>query len=433
MTRRTVPWPNVSVNAPPSKSAPAAPSALLIQAETTSARSTAPNRTGSLLLAIGIMLIAFNLRPVFASLSAVLPEVLSSTGLSTAAAGWLTTLPLLCLGLFASLAPKLARRFGAEPTLLLVLLFVALGTGLRGLATVPSLFAGTALAGIGIAVGNVLLPGLVKRDFPARAELMTGLYTMVLCAGAALAAGLTVPIERALTGTWPGALAIWSLPALLAAALWLPQATRAAHAPRTAPAVQGLWRDPLAWQVTLFMGLQSAMAYCILGWLAPIMRARGMGATSAGLVVSATVMAQMVGCLVVPPLAARLRDQRGIAAALAGLAVVAMLGLMFTPLSAAWAWAMLQGFGQGGLFAVALLFIILRAPNPHTAAQLSAMAQGVGYVLAAFAPLLVGVLHDATGSFAATAPLFMLLGLACAASGLGAGRNRHVLTAPAPA
>ena len=431
MTRRPVPCRNAPVSAPPPEPAPTTASALLIQAETTPARPKAPNRTGSLLLAVGIMLIAFNLRPVFASLSAVLPEVLGATGLSTAAAGWLTTLPLLCLGLFAPLAPRLARRFGAEPTLLLVLLFVALGAGLRGLATAPFLFAGTALAGIGIAVGNVLLPGLVKRDFPARAELMTGLYTMILCAGAALAAGLTVPIERALGGAWPGALAIWSLPALLAGALWLPQARRAAHVPRATPAVQGLWRDPLAWQVTLFMGLQSAMAYCILGWLAPIMRARGMSATSAGLVVSVTVMAQMVGCLAVPPLAARLRDQRGVGAALAGLAVAAMLGLMFAPLSAAWAWAVLQGFGQGGLFAAALLFIILRAPNPHTTAQLSAMAQGVGYVLAAFGPLLVGVLHDATGSFNATAPLFMLLGLACAASGLGAGRNRHVLTASA--
>ncbi len=420
------------MSAPPPEPAPGTASALLIQAETTPARPAAPSRAGSLLLAVSIMLIAFNLRPVFASLSAVLPEIQGATGLSAAAAGWLTTLPLLCLGLFAPLAPNLARRFGAEQTLLLVLLLVALGTGLRGLASPPALFAGTAVAGVGIAVGNVLLPGLVKRDFPARAELMTGLYTMVLCAGAALAAGLTVPIERALGGAWPGALAIWSLPALLAAALWLPQARRAAHVPRAAPAVQGLWRDPLAWQVTLFMGLQSAMAYCILGWLAPIMRARGMDAAGAGLVVSATVMAQMVGCLVVPPLAARRRGQRGIAAALAGLAVAAMLGLILTPLAAAWFWAALQGFGQGGLFAVALLFIILRAPDPHAAAQLSAMAQGVGYVLAAFAPLLVGVLHDAMGSFAGVAPLFAVLGLACAASGLGAGRDRQVVVGPAP-
>ncbi len=384
----------------------------------------------SLLLGASVVLIAFNLRPVFASLSAVLPEVLATTRLSPAAASWLTILPVLCLGAFAPLAPRLARRFGTERTLLAVVLLVALGTGLRGLAGVPALFAGSALAGVGIAVGNVLLPGLVKRRFASQAALMTGLYTMALCAGAAAAAGLTVPIEHALGGSWPGALAIWTLPALLAALIWTPQAVAGPDESLGAHhAVRGLWRDPLAWQVTLFMGLQSSLAYSVFGWLAPILRARGMDGVTAGLVVSASIMVQAAACLLVPPLAMRSRNQSGLCAMLVAVAVVALLGLMFAPVSTAWAWSALLGVGQGGLFAAAMLIIVLRSPDPQVAAQLSGMAQGVGYVLAAFGPLLVGVLHDWTGRFDAAAALFVALGLGCAASGFGAGRDRQVLAA----
>lgn len=390
-----------------------------------------PGRVGRplerVLLGASIALVAFNLRPVFSSVSAVLPEVLASTGLSPSGASWLTILPVLCLGVFAPLAPGLARRFGAERVLLAVLLFVALGTGLRGLADVPALFAGSALAGVGIAVGNVLLPGLVKRDFAGQAALMTGLYTMALCAGAAAGAGLTVPAARAFGGSWAGALAVWAVPALVAALVWAPWVARAAPpAGRAARAVRGLWRDPLAWQVTLFMGLQSALAYSIFGWLAPILRARGMEAAAAGAAVSVSVMFQVVACLFVPPIAARCRDQRLVCVALTAIAVAALLGLLFAPLSSVWVWSAVQGIGQGGLFAAAMTLIVLRSPDAQVAAQLSGMAQGVGYVLAAGGPLLVGVLRDRTGGFEAAAWLFVALGLGCVLSGLGAGRAVQV-------
>lgn len=137
------------------------------------------------LFGLSLVLIAYNLRPVFSSASVLLPEIIAQTGLSSFGAGVLTTLPVLCLGLFAPLAPRLAQRIGAERTLLGVLLLLALGTALRGLESLPLLFIGTALAGGCIAIGNVLLPGLVKRDFASRTGMMTGLYTMALCAGAA--------------------------------------------------------------------------------------------------------------------------------------------------------------------------------------------------------------------------------------------------------
>lgn len=378
-------------------------------------------------LGASLVLIAFNLRPIFSSLSVLLPEVMQATGLSPVGASMLTTLPVLCLGLFAPLAPKLAQRFGAERTLLLALCLLAFGTALRGLGTVPLLFVASFMAGAAIAIGNVLLPGLVKRDFPDKAAMMTGLYTMALCAGAASASGLTLPIEHRVTGSWSGALAAWAVPAFIVLLIWTPQALGSRRqASHSGFRVVGLWRDRLAWQVTLFMGLQSALAYCVFGWLAPILRERGFDATTAGAIVSLSVMAQVVTCLAVPSIAIRRKDQRGVNVALAMAAVIALLGILFAPTSTILVWAVLQGIGQGGLIAAAMTLIVLRSPDSHVAAHLSGMAQGVGYTLAAIGPLLVGLIRNWTGSFAASSVLFVALGLGVAVMGLGAGRALHV-------
>lgn len=383
--------------------------------------------TARFVLGASLVLIAFNLRPIFSSLSVLLPEVMQATGLSPVGASMLTTLPVLCLGLFAPLAPKLAQRFGAERALLFALLLLAFGTALRGLGTAPLLFVATFMAGAAIAIGNVLLPGLVKRDFPDKAAMMTGLYTMALCAGAASASGLTLPIEHQITGSWSGALAAWAVPAFIVLLIWTPQALGShRQASHSGFRVVGLWRDRLAWQVTLFMGLQSALAYCVFGWLAPILRERGFDATTAGAIVSLSVMAQVVTCLAVPSIAIRRKDQRGVNVALAVAAVIALLGILFAPTSTILFWAVLQGIGQGGLIAAAMTLIVLRSPDSHIAAHLSGMAQGVGYTLAAIGPLLVGLIRNWTGSFAASSVLFVALGLGVAVMGLGAGRALHV-------
>ncbi|MBX4889235.1 CynX/NimT family MFS transporter [Rhizobium bangladeshense] len=404
---------------------------LLIDAEAGGlpAPQATPVRNGaaSLLLGASLVLIAFNLRPVFPSASALLPEIRAELGLSALGASLLTTLPVVCLGAFSPLAPRLAQRIGTERTLLGVLLLLALGTALRGLSSVALLFIGTALAGACIAVGNVLLPGLVKRDFPKRAALMTGFYTMALCAGAASAAGLTLPIEHALGGSLEGALAAWALPPLAVGLIWLPQVLRSgAGARRNGFRVQGLWRDRLAWQVTLFMGLQSALAYCVFGWLVPILRERGLDGVTAGGIVSLSVMVQAASCLIVPHIAVRGRDQRLVNAGLCGVAVTALLGLLFAPLSTVWLWAVLQGIGQGGLIAAAMTTIVLRSRDPDVAAHLSGMAQCVGYLLAAIGPLIVGLIRGWTGSFSWCAVLFTALGLGAAINGWKAGRALEV-------
>lgn len=403
----------------------------LIDAEADSVPAPEPHRppgtAARILLGASLVLIAFNLRPVFSSASALLPEIRDVLGLSPTGASLLTTLPVVCLGLFSPLAPRLAQRYGTERTLLGVVLILALGTALRGLSSIPLLFLGTALAGGCIAVGNVLLPGLVKRDFPDRAALMTGCYTMALCAGAASAAGLTLPVEHLLGGSLGGALAIWALPALLVALLWLPQVLASRRqVKRTGFRVEGLWRDRLAWHVTLFMGLQSALAYCVFGWLVPILRERGLDGVTAGAIVSVSVMVQAAACLVAPHLAVRGKDQRVINVTLCALAVVALLGLLFAPLSTVWFWAVLQGIGQGGLIAVAMTVIVLRTRDPHMAAHLSGMAQCVGYLLAAIGPLIVGLIRGWTGSFGWSAVLIVLLGIGAAINGWFAGRALYV-------
>lgn len=409
----------------------------LVDAEADSVPQPQPSvpksRRARIVLGASLVLIAFNLRSLFSSLSVLLPEAMHETGMSTTGASLLTTLPVLCLGLFAPLAPLLAQRHGAERTLLGALVLLVLGTGLRALDSVPVLFAATFLAGGAIAIGNVLLPGVVKRDFPDSVAVMTGLYTMALCAGSAAAAGLTLPIEHFVTGSWRGALGAWAAPALIVLLIWTPQALRARRQEgHRGFRVVGLWRDRLAWQVTLFMGLQSALAYCIFGWLAPILRERGFDAVTAGLIVSVSVMTQVVTCLAVPSIAVRMKNQRGINVALVVAAVVALLGILFAPTSTVLFWAVLRGIGQGGLIAAAMTLIVLRSPDSHVAAHLSGMAQGVGYVLAASGPLFVGLIRGWTGSFSETAFLFVALGLGAAIMGFGAGRALHVAARTVP-
>ena len=383
----------------------------------------APSRAAQVLLGVSLMLIAFNLRPLFASLSVLLPDIIRQTSLTSASAGYLTTLPVLCLGLFAPLAPRISQRIGPERTLLAVLFFIAVGTALRGLGDMYSLFVGSALAGAAIATGNVLLPSVVKRDFSKQAALMTGLYTMALCGGAASAAAFTLPLAHYFNDSWISGLAIWAVPAALVLLIWAPQSLRGQKTAIRPRASGGkLWKDPLAWQVTFFMGLQSALAYCVMGWMAPILRDRGMDGVDAGLMVSLSIMVQVATCLLVPPLAVRCRNQSLFNAALALLAAAALLGILFAPLSSMWFWAVMQGIGQGGLFAIAMTVIVLRSPDSQVAARLSGMAQGFGYILAAFGPLLVGVLHSATGGYGAAGWLFAAVGIIAAVNGWGAGR-----------
>jgi MFS transporter, CP family, cyanate transporter len=384
-------------------------------------------RIPRLLLGAGIVGTAFTLRLVFASLSVRLPELTRDIGLTRYATSALVTLPVLCLGLCAPFAARIGKRWGIERTLFGALTLLVCATVLRASGSGVALFAFSILAAAAIAIANVLLPSLVKRDFADRTALLTGLYVTAISGGAAIAAGTTVPLEHALDASWHTGLAIWALPPLCILLLWLPLLARCGTMGASGSVrMARLLRNRLAWQVAIFMGLQSALAFTALSWLAPLLRERGLSAVTAGLVVSALTLVQLATSLTTPALATRSRDQRPLAVLLAVGGVGGMLGLLLAPLSTVWFWALLQGLAQGGLFSLALTLVVLRAPDSDIAAQLSGMAQSIGYIPAACAPLAVGLIRAATGSFAAVGWLLALIGLGLVWSGLGAGRPAFV-------
>lgn len=389
--------------------------------------AVAPRRTWSTALTlIGVMLVALNLRPAITSVSPVLQRIGESLSLTPFGLGVLTTLPVLFLGLAAPIAPRTARRIGVGRTVLAAVALLAVTLLLRPYLGVAGLFMGTVIAGGCIGVMGVLLPGVVKRDFPAHASLLTGLYTAALCIGASAAAGATEPLRIALGSVWRPALALWCIPAVVAGIAWWIQ-LGGAHVPRartrpTAP----LYRDRLAWQVTLYMGLQSSLAYSVFGWLPSILQSRGLEAVAAGLALSASIMIQIITAIACPWIASRMRDQRCMIALVMALTLIGAAGCIYAPISGVWFWISVLGLGQGGTFSMALTLLVVRARDVDTAARLSGMAQGVGYVLAALGPLFVGVLHDAFGDWRVAGLFLGLIGLGATVSGLAAGRNRYV-------
>jgi MFS transporter, CP family, cyanate transporter len=366
------------------------------------------------------------LRIAVASVPPIVDEIREALGLSATAAGVLTAAPVLCFGAFALLAPMLARRVGAERLLLLALIPITVGVVGRAGGSSAALFAGTVLAGIGVAIANVVVPSIVKSRFQRAVGLVTGSYVSALTGGAALAAGLTVPLERSIG--WQGALAIWALPAV-AAFVVLGAAVLGDSTPSPILGLEGgvrrLLRDPLAWQVTLYMGLQSFVFYAGLAWIATILRDDGYSPGAAGALLAVFALGGIPTALVVPVLAERMRDQRGLAATVTTVEAVALLGLLLAP-DAALAWVALFALGQGGAIGLALALMVLRAPDAKVAAELSGMAQGFGYALAAVGPFAIGAVDDWSGSWdvalsalvAATVPLLIV--------GVEAGRARTV-------
>jgi MFS transporter, CP family, cyanate transporter len=399
------------------------------KASARAARTGHRGRFPVVLLILSIVLVAANLRPALTSVAPLIGEIRADAGLSNGVAGLLTTLPLLAFGVLSPAAPRLARRFGMERVLLASLLVLAAGILLRSAGQVAVLFLGSAILGAAIAVGNVLLPGLVKRDFPERAGLMTSVYSTALAVSATLAAGVSLPIAQHVG--WRGSLALWSLPALVAAVAWVPRLRDDRHhnaSDQSSYGVGGLWRSSLAWQVTLFMGLQSLAYYVTLTWLPEILRAGGMGASRAGWMLALAQAVAIVSMFFAPVIAGRRPSQRGVVVVAAALNGAGILGLMAD--SGSIVWIILLGLGQGACFSLALTFFALRAPDPEHSAALSGMAQSVGYLFAAFGPTLFGALRDTTHTWKVPLALLFVVVVCLLISGLGAARDAHVGVPP---
>jgi CP family cyanate transporter-like MFS transporter len=387
------------------------------------------------LLAIGMVLLAANLRPAAAAVGPLLDRIRADTGLSATGAGVLTTLPVLCFGALAPLAPVLIRRLGERATAAVALALLLFGLVVRLVPGLGFLFFGTAVAGTAIAVGNVLLPVLVRVNFPDRVGLLTGMYTTALIGFAALAAGISVPVADAFGGGWRPGLAIWAIPAAIAFVAWAPQLRRRRQAGTATSArvagARALLRDRVAWTVTLFFAVQSAGFYATLAWLPSVFHSHGISTARSGFLLSLSLVVGLIPALTVPTFAARAPDQRPFVIAFVSCIAVGWIGMIFAPTAAPYLWVVLLGLGQNASFPLALTLIVLRGGTVTSTSALSTLVQTVGYLFAAVGPLAIGAVHDITGSW--TPALIVLVSLLVPQMliGLAAARNRTVRAIPA--
>ncbi|RNL87012.1 MFS transporter [Halostreptopolyspora alba] len=362
------------------------------------------------LLAAGVGLAALNLRTGITSVGPVLNEITVDLGMSGALAGVLTTLPVLCFAVFGGATPTLIRRFGEHRVLVVALLALTVGLATRVLTGDPWLFLTlTALALSGGAIGNVLVPTLVKQHFPDRIGTMTTLYTTALAVGTTVAAAATVPVERA-SGSWHLALGMYAAFGVIAVIPWLLVLHREPPRPDPAEAL-GLGevlRTGTGWQSVFFFGSQSAVAYIMFGWYAQFLRDNGLEPATAGLALSYLTFLAIPIALVLPGLMARVRDHRGFVGTFYACYAVGVTGLWLAPLQGVWLWTTFIGVGMG-TFTLALTFFAVRTRTSAGTAAMSATSQGLGYLMGGAGPFLFGTLHDLTDAW--NAPLAMVLGL----------------------
>ncbi|MFF1689886.1 MULTISPECIES: CynX/NimT family MFS transporter [unclassified Streptomyces] len=401
---------------------------------------TAPTRAWAVrLMMVGIVLAALNLRPAITSLGALLEEVRDGLGMSGSVAGLLTSVPPLCFAIFGVMAPRLARRFGPGAVVCAGMVAIAAGLVIRPFtgSTVGFLVA-SALALMGIAVSNVLMPVIVKRWFPDRVGSMTGLYSMALALGTSLAAAVTVPVTDALGGSWKSGLALWAALAVAAVVPWVPLAReRGAKGGKTVGAPQQddglrITRSRTAWALAVFFGLQATAAYITMGWMAQIFRDAGVSAGTAGVLLAVTMAMGVPLAFVIPRLATRLPRQGPIVIALGVCGLAGYAGLYFAPSGGAWAWAILLGISNCA-FPLALTMVGMRARTGTGVAKLSAFAQSTGYLISIPGPLLVGVLYQHSGGWGVPIALMAALMVPQIVVGVIAGRNRTVEDEAAPA
>ncbi|WP_306983493.1 CynX/NimT family MFS transporter [Streptomyces canus] len=419
------------------------------------------------LVVVGIVLSALNLRPAITSLGALLEEVRDGLGMSGSVAGLLTSVPPLCFAVFGVMAPRLARRFGTGAVVCAGMVAITAGLLIRPYTgSTAGFLAASALALMGIAVSNVLMPVIVKRWFPDRVGSMTGLYSMALALGTAAAAAVTVPVTEALGGSWQSGLTVWAGLAAAAVLPWIPLVRDRGAAPaereagqgvsghvharvdgagpvrqvharvdgagpvrqvhaRVAPPTLRITRSRTAWALAVFFGLQATAAYITMGWMAQIFRDAGVSAGTAGLLLAVTMVMGVPLAFVIPRVATRLPHQGPIVIALGACGLAGYAGLYLAPAAGAWAWAVLLGVSNCA-FPLALTMVGMRARSGAGVVQLSAFAQSTGYLISIPGPLLVGVLYQHSGGWGL--PIALMVGLMVPQMLVGvlAGRDRTV-------
>lgn len=384
------------------------------------------------MVAAGVFLLAVCLRPAITSVGPLLERIGVEENLGEGAQGVLGAIPLLAFAAISPFVHRLAGRTGIERTVVISLVVLGLGMLLRSGPGDLTLWVGTAVVGAAIAVGNVLGPALVKRDFAGRVSRAMGFYTAFITGAAATASAVAVPLAN--VTNWRTALAVWAIPVFLVALAWLPRA-RSAPRPvttRTVPeAAANVWKWPTAWLVTAYMGLQSTTFYITITWLPSIEIDHGVSEEVAGLHLFLASAAGIVGGLLVP-LLMRGRSQVVAAVAAAVPVIVWSLGVLFAP-SLFLLWAICSGIGTGAALVVALALISLRGRSSAETTRLSGMAQSLGYLLATAGPIAAGFLTEHTGDWDAAVLLVAGIAVVQILVALRAGRPPVTRPADAPA
>ncbi|RWR12524.1 MFS transporter [Siminovitchia fortis] len=381
-------------------------------------------------LVTGIVFIAFNLRPAITSVGPLVSFIRSDLGLSNGMAGFLTTLPLIAFAVLSPFAPKIGQKIGNELTILLGVALIGAGIVIRSMGSISLLFIGTAVAGIGIAVGNVLLPGIVKMKFPNKATLMTGVYSASLGISAAIASGISIPLVEKFGWGWEASLMTWAYLALAAFLIWIPQIRKQKVFEGRVKIIKygnSMLKSKLAWQVAFFMGLQSLIFYCLITWVPEILYSHGFSRSLSGWMLSVIQFAGLPASFIIPVVAGKLNNQRGLVLGLGTVYLISFTGLMFGGGPLIFLWVVMIGVAQGSGFSLALTFLVLRAKGVMDASRLSGMAQSLGYFLAAAGPTLIGYEYDHTHSWFLPIMTLIIVSVLMTAAGLGAGRNKFVL------
>lgn len=402
---------------------------------TTSEPSSAPKRPGLVFVILSVMFVGVNLRPAITSVGFVLPEIRSDLALGAAAAGMLTTVPLLAFVFFSMQAPGWGRRFGLARLIFASLLLLAVGFAVRMIPHAAAMFVGMAVIGLAITIGNVLLPAYIKARYPDRAGPLMGAYTVSLSLGPALAAAGTLPIARA-TGSWQLALLSWAILLLVAVPMWLPHLRRVRRpvlksAPHRAAALRSLWANPLAWSVTIYFAVMSVLFYSINSWLPSILADRGSTLELGSTILSVVNFTAIPFTLVVSLLANRTYSQ--VWATVTGSVGfgIGLFGIIYAPTDTWLIWALIFGAGLGCSTGVAFSLAVLRTRTPAGTAALGGMSQTAAYTFSSLGPVGAGALRDLTGTWDVVIWVFLTIIFIQAVAGVHAGRHRFV-DEPAP-
>ncbi|MFA0191029.1 MFS transporter [Vibrio lentus] len=388
----------------------------------------------SIFVMLGILFLSLNLRGPFTSLAPVLYQVMEGLNLNSSAAGFLTALPLLTFALFSPLVTKISQRIGLEPSLLLALVLITTGITLRSFGIIPTLYIGTVMIGMGIAIGNVLLPVVVKISFPTRIATVTSLYIFTMGIGSTLGSSLMVPFSDltlfTLTG-WQLALLMNLVFPILALMIWLPKirkrsssATNKKQEDKPLP-MKKMIKSGVAWQVTLALGLNSFTFYSLAGWLPQILNDLGYSEIDAGYIYGFLQFSTMVPGLLLLPFLGKNDNQQWLITLCTSSVFIGLIGLLYLPEFAIF-WVGLFGLANCSTFIIALSFVGLRTSNSNQAASLSGMAQGIGYALAATGPTLVGKLHALTDSWSVPILLIAAVAFACTIFAALAARDKKI-------